>query len=198
MVVKAKLVSSKAVLVGLVACGLLTGCGGFVTEQEATQIRSLLEELEVVRGDLPATDSGNEDVVDAPTSGADDPVVDSGSDTPTEEPTDVVDTSDPITEDEVVDAPANDPVDLNTLSLTWTPSDFFEDGSAMSVHEIAHYKVVYGSSPDALTESQEVGLGNLLTFEMQGDVGSTWYAAVKTISVYGSESASSNVIALNF
>lgn len=183
-------------VLGCILSGLIAGCGGAtLNEEDVTKIRSLLDKLEAAIPDLPAANTG-EDIVTGPS-------VPTAPMTPTvpAEPDEVVVVVPPAPVEPVV-PPVVDVTppapETAVASITWTPSNYYENGDPMNLSDVGYYQVIYGTAPDKLTQTAEVGLGDLLRYELQATVGSTYYAAVRTVSIYGSSSDPSNVIAVKF
>ncbi|MEC8010487.1 MAG: hypothetical protein VX185_06960 [Pseudomonadota bacterium] len=169
----------------IVVAMYLTGCGGAASD-EVTDARSIVDDLVDVgtgsgtNGDSTADAGEGQDTTDGSNNGSNDAVADN------DEPTESNEEAPPYTQDTL------------TASITWTPSNYYEDGSTMSSNEISHYQIVYGSAADNLDQVYEISLAGLLSFDFEALANQTWYVAVKTVSIYGGVSDPSNIVALNF
>ena len=186
------------VVAGVIVCGLMTGCGGFATSEDISEVRSILEELEVVEKKPVKTDdvAQNDSTQDNTNDNNDNDTVDAGDQNPAPTPTEPE-----VVEQTPTPAPApteQAPITLVSASLSWQPAAFYEDGTVMSPNDISHYQIVYGESQTQLDQTVDVSLSGILSYEFQEEAGTTWYVAVRTVSVYGGVSESSNVLAFNF
>jgi hypothetical protein len=74
-----------------------------------------------------------------------------------------------------------------TATVTWVAPTTREDGTAMSLSEIASYKIYYGNAPGTYTTYITVP-GSLTTAQITLGAGS-WYFAATTVDTSGLESA---------
>jgi len=79
-----------------------------------------------------------------------------------------------------------------TATVSWSAPTTREDGTTLSLIEIASYKIYYGSSPGTYT-SNVVIPGTLTTAQITLSYGS-WYFAATTIDTNGLESALSGEV----
>lgn len=93
-------------------------------------------------------------------------------------------------------APANTPQDLSgtsrTATLSWEAPTSNTNGTPLM--DLAGYRVYYGSSPEALSESVKISVG-LQTYVIDDLEPGTWYFAVRALASDGSESPLSDVVA---
>lgn len=83
-------------------------------------------------------------------------------------------------------------VSSGTATLTWLPPTQNTDGTALT--NLAGYRIYYGTSASALTQSVQVANAGLSTYMLQNLAPATYYFAVTAYSSVGYESARSNVI----
>jgi hypothetical protein len=76
-------------------------------------------------------------------------------------------------------------------TLSWEAPTQYEDGSSLST--LAGYRIVYGTSAGALTQTVEIGDPGATTYTVDGLTAATWYFAVKAYTTDGTESDLSNV-----
>lgn len=190
------IIRKSIVVTSVLACSFLAGCSGLASEDIA-EVRSLLEELDLVEPQpgVPVVEQPTEEepvVVEQPTE--EEPVV---VEQPTEEEPVVVE--EPTEEEPVVveQPPVNNGPTASGV-ISWQPAGFFEDGSVMTSSEISHYKIVFGHTSNNLDQVQEVSLAGILNFDFTAAAGQQWFVGVQTVSIYGSVSDPSNVIAFNF
>lgn len=183
--------------ISLVVCAVLTGCGGYVpTSDDVSEVRSLIEDLEAV-GQQNAEQNSGDQVVTTPDVVETDETVEETVEEETV--TDVTeDVTDQVTED-VTQETESENVSAATIAgqLAWEPAGYYEDGTEMSINDISHYKIVFGTSEDNLSESVEVSVAGLLTYDFEAAAGNTWFVGVKTVSIYGGESDASNLVEFN-
>jgi Putative Ig domain len=86
-----------------------------------------------------------------------------------------------------VTAPAN-----GTATLSWTPPTQNTDGSTLS--NLAGYRIAYGTSAGALTQTIEVANPGVATYVVTGLSSGSWFFAVKAYNDGGAESANSTVV----
>jgi len=86
-----------------------------------------------------------------------------------------------------VTAPAN-----GSATISWTPPTQNTDGSTLS--DLAGYRVQYGTSSGALTQTIDVANPGVATYVVTGLASGNWFFAVKAYNNAGAESANSNVV----
>jgi hypothetical protein len=74
--------------------------------------------------------------------------------------------------------------------VTWTPPTLNVDGSALT--DISGYRILYGVSPTALTQSVFVAGSNVTSQVISGLAPGTFYFAVATVNLAGTSSSVSN------
>jgi hypothetical protein len=84
------------------------------------------------------------------------------------------------------------PTSNGTATLSWTPPTQNTDGSTLS--NLAGFRVQYGTSPSALTQSVQIANPGLATYVVTGLSSGSWYFAVKAYTSGGAESANSSVV----
>ena len=90
--------------------------------------------------------------------------------------------------------PSPEPAEPNgSITLSWTAPGTRLDGSSLSLSEIDYYRIRYGQSPGALTQTQQVdGAETSFTF---GDLASgVWYFSISVVDQGGLASAPSEVV----
>jgi hypothetical protein len=86
-----------------------------------------------------------------------------------------------------VNAPAN-----GNASLSWTPPTENTDGSNLS--NLAGFRIQYGTSPTALTQTIQISNPGVVTYDVTGLNAGNWYFAIRAYNSSGAESANSNVV----
>jgi Putative Ig domain len=76
-------------------------------------------------------------------------------------------------------------------TLSWTAPTENTDGSTLS--NLAGYRIRYGTSANALTQTIVIDNASVTTFVVENLAPATWYFAITAVSGSGSESAYSNV-----
>ena len=76
-------------------------------------------------------------------------------------------------------------------TLSWTAPTENTDGSTLS--NLAGYRIRYGTSADALTQTIVISNASVTTYVVEDLAPATWYFAVTAVNSTGSESAYSNV-----
>lgn len=79
-----------------------------------------------------------------------------------------------------------------SATVSWTPPTQNTDGSTIS--NLAGFRVQYGSSPSALTQTIQIANPGLATYVVTGLSSGTWYFAVRAYASSGAESANSSVV----
>jgi hypothetical protein len=77
-------------------------------------------------------------------------------------------------------------------ALSWTTPTENEDGSALG--DLAGFRVVYGTSPDKMTQQLDVPGPSLTSVSVEELAAGTYYFAVKAYSKTGAESALSEIV----
>lgn len=77
-----------------------------------------------------------------------------------------------------------------SATLIWTAPTQNTDGSALT--DLAGYRVHYGTSPDALTNTIQVG--NVLTHTINNLQPGTWYFAVRAYTTDGADGEIANAV----
>ena len=79
-----------------------------------------------------------------------------------------------------------------SATVSWNAPTTNSDGSALS--NLAGYKIEYGTSPSALTQSVTVSNPAATSYTLQGLTAGTWYFAVSDFSTAGVASALSTMV----
>jgi hypothetical protein len=79
-----------------------------------------------------------------------------------------------------------------SATLSWTSPTENTDGTALT--NLAGFRIQYGSSPTALTQTIQVANPGLATYVVTGLSSGNWYFAVRAYSSSGAESANSNTV----
>ena len=94
-------------------------------------------------------------------------------------------------------ATANAPSSLGTDSraapLSWEAPTANTNGPALT--DLSGYRIYYGSSPQDLSQSVQVGNVGLETYVIDNLEPGTWYFAVMAVASNGGESALSDIVA---
>jgi len=86
-----------------------------------------------------------------------------------------------------VTAPSN-----GSATLSWTPPTQNDDGSTLT--DLAGYRILYGTSAGALTQTVQVSNPGVATYVVTGLSSGSWFFAVKSYNTGGAESANSTVV----
>ena len=86
-----------------------------------------------------------------------------------------------------VTAPSN-----GSATLSWTPPTENDDGSTLT--DLAGYRILYGTSASALTQTVQVSNPGVATYVVTGLSSGSWFFAVKSYNTGGAESANSTVV----
>jgi hypothetical protein len=81
---------------------------------------------------------------------------------------------------------------LGAASLSWTAPTENTDGSSLT--DLAGFRVVYGTSSGALSQTVQVANPGASSYVVDQLASGTWYFAVKAYSTGGAESSQSNVV----
>ena len=79
-----------------------------------------------------------------------------------------------------------------SATLSWTAPTQNTDGSALT--NLAGYRIVYGTSQNALTQTITINNAGTTTYVIDGLTPATWYFAVRAVNSAGAESANSAVV----
>ncbi|HEY4646976.1 MAG TPA: putative Ig domain-containing protein [Steroidobacteraceae bacterium] len=79
-----------------------------------------------------------------------------------------------------------------SATLSWEPPTVHEDGSPLTT--LAGYRVLYGTSMDELTESDELANAGLMRHTIDNLSAATWYFAVVAYTAGGLESRHSSIV----
>lgn len=79
-----------------------------------------------------------------------------------------------------------------SATLNWTPVTKNTDGALL--HDLAGYRVYYGTSADSLSTVVELANPNLTTYLVGNLPSGTWYFGVTAYTSAGTESAMSNIM----
>ena len=82
-------------------------------------------------------------------------------------------------------------VSNGSATLSWTAPTENEDGSTLS--NLAGYRIVYGTSASALTNTIQITNPSVTTYVVENLAPATWYFAVTAVNSTGAESNYSNV-----
>lgn len=86
-----------------------------------------------------------------------------------------------------VTSPAN-----GSATISWTPPIQNTDGS--TINNLAGFRIQYGTSAGALTQTIQVANAGLATYVVTGLSSGSWFFAVRAYNNGGAESANSNVV----
>jgi hypothetical protein len=78
-----------------------------------------------------------------------------------------------------------------SATLSWTPPTQNTDGSSLT--NLAGYRILYGTSPTALTRTVQLANPGLSRYVVENLAVGTWYFSVRSYSTAGAESSASNV-----
>lgn len=78
-------------------------------------------------------------------------------------------------------------------TLSWDAPTANTNGSALT--DLVGYRIYYGSSPEELKQSVQIGTVGLQTYVIDNLDPGTWYFAVMALASNGAESALSNIVA---
>jgi hypothetical protein len=79
-----------------------------------------------------------------------------------------------------------------SATISWTPPTQNTDGS--SINNLAGFRIQYGTSASALTQTIQVANPGLATYVVTGLASGNWFFAVRAYNNGGAESANSNVV----
>ena len=82
----------------------------------------------------------------------------------------------------------------NSLSLTWVAPAAREDGTGLSLSEIAGYRIYYGTEPGNYPNRIDINDGSADQAEIPGLQPASYYVVVTTVDVDGRESSFSQEV----
>jgi hypothetical protein len=88
-------------------------------------------------------------------------------------------------------APPPPPTGTGTATIEWTPPTENTDGSPLV--DLSGFRIVYGTSPTALSQSIQLPNPGLTTYTVEDLATGTWYFVVRAFNSAGTESANSGV-----
>jgi hypothetical protein len=97
-----------------------------------------------------------------------------------------------VGDDSATATPPTEP-DTSSVTLQWTAPLTRVDGSSISLSEIQSYEILYGSSPDTLSETVTVD-GGQTSGKVSGLTPGTWYFSIRVIDTNGLMSENSEVL----
>lgn len=86
---------------------------------------------------------------------------------------------------------------LNGAYLSWMAPSEREDGTGLSLTEIAGYRVYYGENPGEYTDSVDINDQSMMQMTLDTIPSGTYYIAVTAIDTEGHESVLSSEIVVN-
>ncbi len=99
----------------------------------------------------------------------------------------------PAVDDGSTTTPVPSEPDTASATLSWTAPLRRVDGSSISLSEIQSYEILYGSSPDSLSNTVTVD-GAQTSAEITGLSSGTWYFAIRVIDTDGLTSENSQIL----
>lgn len=99
----------------------------------------------------------------------------------------------PEIDDDSISTPPSPEPDTATVMLSWTAPLTRVDGSSIALSEIQSYEILYGSSPDRLSNTKTVD-GGQTSAEVTGLSPGTWYFAIRVIDTDGLTSQNSQTL----
>ena len=99
----------------------------------------------------------------------------------------------PSVDDDSTSTPAPSEPDTGSATLSWTAPLTRVDGSAISLSEIQSYEILYGSSPDSLSNTVTVD-GSQTSAKITGLNPGPWYFSIRVIDTNGLTSDNSQII----
>ncbi|MBY6070334.1 fibronectin type III domain-containing protein [Marinobacter salsuginis] len=99
----------------------------------------------------------------------------------------------PTVDDGSTSTPATSQPETGTATLSWTAPLTRVDGSSISLSEIQSYEILYGSSPESLSNTITVD-GSQTSAEITGLSPGTWYFAIRVIDTDGLTSENSQIL----
>ena len=99
----------------------------------------------------------------------------------------------PTVDDGSTSSPVTSQPETGTATLSWTAPLTRVDGSSISLSEIQSYEILYGSSPESLSNTITVD-GSQTSAEITGLSPGTWYFAIRVIDTDGLTSENSQIL----
>jgi hypothetical protein len=99
----------------------------------------------------------------------------------------------PTVDDGATGTPAPSEPETGSATLSWTAPLTRVDGSSISLSEIQSYEIVYGSSPERLSNTLKVD-GSQTSAQVTGLSPGTWYFAIRVIDTDGLTSENSEIL----
>lgn len=99
----------------------------------------------------------------------------------------------PTVDDGSTSTPVTSQPETGTATLSWTAPLTRVDGSSISLSEIQSYEILYGSSPESLSNTITVD-GSQTSAEITGLSPGTWYFAIRVIDTNGLTSENSQIL----
>lgn len=93
-----------------------------------------------------------------------------------------------------VPQPPGDPAWTGFATYTWTRPTVNVDGTPLT--DLAGYRLFYGTSVSALTQTVQIADPATLSYQINGLTAGTWYAAAKSYTTNGNESALGNAVSV--
>jgi len=88
--------------------------------------------------------------------------------------------------------PPGDPAWTGTATVTWLRPTTNTDGTPLA--DLAGYRLFYGTSAGALTQTVQIPNPATLTYQLTGLTAGTWYAAARSYTTGGAQSDLSNTV----
>lgn len=83
---------------------------------------------------------------------------------------------------------------LDVPSLSWVAPSAREDGTGMSLSEIAGFRVYYGAQPGDYSDTIEINDHTVVQLALASIPAGTYYVAISTVDTGGRESALSSEV----
>ena len=84
----------------------------------------------------------------------------------------------------------------NVLNLSWVAPSAREDGSALSLSEIASYRIYYGTESGDYQNELDVNDSSAVQAQISGIGSGTYYIALSTVDTEGRESSFSTEVVI--
>jgi hypothetical protein len=101
--------------------------------------------------------------------------------------------NDPGADPTAAKAPSTVSGGSRAATLSWDAPTANTNGTALT--DLVGYRIYYGSSPEDLKQSVQIGTVGLQTYVVENLDAGTWYFAVMALASNGAESALSNIVA---
>jgi len=99
----------------------------------------------------------------------------------------------PTVDDGSTSEPATPEADTSSVTVSWTAPLTRVDGSSIALSEIQSYQILYGESPDSLTNTITVD-GSETSAELTGLTPGTWYFSIRVTDTDGLTSENSEIL----